>query len=114
YFSLYMLSRFSGARVFAFEPMPMNFTLLNRYRKENPNLDFNPVNKAVGAKEETLVLNYDARDEFTTSATVFDTQVQPDKIEVECTTLAGIFQANKLEKIDFLKLDCEGSEYGII
>ncbi len=40
YFSLYMLSRFPRARVFAFEPMPFNFQQLQRYQKTYPSLSF--------------------------------------------------------------------------
>lgn len=33
---------------------------------------------------------------------------------VECLTLARVFEEYRIDRIDLLKLDCEGSEYGII
>ncbi|MFZ4398696.1 MAG: FkbM family methyltransferase [Bacteroidales bacterium] len=34
--------------------------------------------------------------------------------KVECKTLETILIENKIEKVDFLKMDCEGSEYAIL
>jgi hypothetical protein len=34
--------------------------------------------------------------------------------KVQTTTLEGIFEKNRIEKCDLLKLDCEGSEFKII
>lgn len=114
YFSLFMLSRFKGARVYAFEPIGMNFKLLKQYKEENPNLAFTVVNQAVAGQQGTVVLNYDAGDQFTTSASIFDNKTEPDQVEVQSTTLEAILKKNRLNKIDFLKLDCEGSEYDIV
>lgn len=114
YFSLFMLSDFSGSKVYAFEPILMNFKLLQQYKEENKNLAFTVVNQAVGGQQGKIVLNYDAGDQFTTSATIFDNKTEPDQVEVQCTTLEAIIEKNKLNKIDFLKLDCEGSEYDIV
>ncbi len=114
YFSLFMLSNFRGSKVYAFEPIGMNFKLLKQYKEENSNLHFTVVNQAVGGQQGTIVLNYDAGDQFTTSASIFDNRAEPDQVEVQCTTLEAILEKNKLNKIDFLKLDCEGSEYDIV
>jgi FkbM family methyltransferase len=114
YFSLFMFSKDKKAKVFAYEPMPLNFKLLNAYKTENPNLNFTVVNKAVSKEKTTITLNYDAKDSFSTAASIFDLNAQTDKIEVETTTLEAILNDNHLDKIDFLKLDCEGSEYGIL
>lgn len=114
YFSLFILNKFPQAKVFSFEPMPVNFKLLNKYKNENPSLDFNIFNKAVSNTNETIVLAYNADDSFTTSATIFDNSGQSDTAEVSAITLASIIEENKLDKIDLLKLDCEGSEYKIL
>ncbi len=94
--------------------MPGNFKLLNKYKNENPSLDFNIFNKAVSNTNETIVLAYNADDSFTTSATIFNNSGQSDTAEVSAITLASIIEENKLDKIDLLKLDCEGSEYKIL
>jgi FkbM family methyltransferase len=114
YFSLFMLSNNRNAQILAFEPMPMNYQLLKKYRDENSHLNFIPVNKAVSQRNETITLSYDARDSYTTSAGIFNGDKELDRMEVSATTLADIIDNYKLDKIDFLKLDCEGSEYPIV
>lgn len=114
YFSLFMLSNNQRTKIFAFEPMPMNYTLLEKYCNENSSYDFTPVNKAVSQQNGTIVLSYDATDSYTTSAGVFNGDRESDRLEVATTTLTSIMGNYKLDKIDFLKLDCEGSEYPII
>lgn len=114
YFSLFTLMRFPKAKVFSFEPMPMNFKLLSKYSSENPHLDFNPVNKAMSGEAGHITLQYDASDSFTTSASIFENTIGNDTLKVETTTLAHVLEANNIDKVDLLKLDCEGSEYSIL
>lgn len=114
YFSLFILNKFPQAKVYSFEPMPVNFKLLNKYKNENLQLDFTVFNKAVSNTNETIVLAYNADDSFTTSATILKNTNQSDTVEVSAITLASIIKENKIEKIDLLKLDCEGSEYKIL
>lgn len=114
YFSLYALMRHAKAKVISFEPMPMNFALLKKYAEENSRFDFTPVNKAVSDVKGHISLQYDANDSFTTSASIFDTAQGSDHLDVETTTLADIIAEYSLDRIDLLKLDCEGSEYPVL
>jgi FkbM family methyltransferase len=115
YFSLFALSRFSEARVFAFEPLPANFLLLKRQRSLNSGKLFSCVQKAVAAEKGSVTLSYDAKDSFSTSATLFAPAAeQLDEITVETTTLHDIFTDFGIERCDLLKMDCEGAEYGIL
>ncbi len=115
YFSLFSLVKYPDAKVVSFEPMPMNFKLLQKYCSENTALDFTPVNKAVSGSVGHITLQYDANDTFTTSASIFDSACGgSDTLKVETTTLADILDTHGLDKVDLLKLDCEGSEYSIL
>lgn len=114
YFSLSFFSIDPKAQILSYEPMPNNFELLKKYQNENADLNFKIFNNAVSGRKETLTLNYNANDSYTTSASIFESDNEPDKIHVETTTLEEIIKDNRLQKIDFLKLDCEGSEYEII
>jgi len=115
YFSLFALSRFPGARVFAFEPLPANFQLLERQRMQNGKKEFTCVQKAVSGEAGTLKLSYDAQDSFSTSATLFASDSgKLDEINVEAVTLHNIFTEFGIGRCDLLKMDCEGAEYGIL
>jgi FkbM family methyltransferase len=115
YFSLFALSRFPGARVFAFEPLPANFRQLERQRLLNGKEEFKCLQKAVAGEAGVLRLAYDAKDSFSTSATLFTTASgQLDEISVEAVTLHDIFVEFGIGQCDLLKMDCEGAEYGIL
>jgi FkbM family methyltransferase len=115
YFSLFALSRFRGARVVAFEPMPANYALLTRNRLLNAGLTWTCIQKAVSGETGELVLACDAGDGLTTSATVLaeDTS-QSERIRVPAVTLPEVFDDYRLGRCDLLKMDCEGAEFGIL
>lgn len=114
YFSLFALHQNPKAMVLSYEPMPNNFALLKKYKEENLSRIWHIYNMAVSGKEEVIHLNYDPSDSFTTDASIFNPYNHKDRIEVKCTTLENIISDHKLQQIDLLKLDCEGSEYGIL
>jgi FkbM family methyltransferase len=114
YFSLFMGAMFPKANIYAFEPMPMNFALLQQYKNENPKLNLIINNQAISKNIGAITLNYNANDSYSTAASIHDTHDQKDTIEVNTTTLEHFIKENSLAKIDFLKLDCEGSEYDIL
>jgi hypothetical protein len=37
-----------------------------------------------------------------------------ESIEIECVSLQQVFEANKIQICDLLKIDCEGAEYDIL
>lgn len=115
YFSLFMFSLNVKAKVFAYEPIPKNFDLLNQYKSENPDLNFQIFNMAVTKpNQKSITLHYDESDAFTTSASIFNDQKQKNKLVVGSTSLERIIQDHQLSKVDLVKLDCEGSEYEIL
>ncbi len=114
YFSLSILAKNPNIKVYAYEPLPINFQLLKQYKKENPTFDFNIYNLALSGQKEILHLHYDANDTFSTAASIFSNPTQADIIEVKATTLESIFIEHEIDHIDFLKLDCEGAEYSIL
>jgi len=115
YFSLFMLSRNKKANIYAFEPMPRNFGLLQQYKTDNNLTNFHAFNKAVADESiKELVLNYDDSDQFTTSATMFSDSKQQNQLRVPTTSLENIIKDNNLSHVDFVKIDCEGAEYSIL
>ena len=116
YFSLYAASRFENPTIYAFEPMPANFAQLKRNVSLNKTCRIFPFNQAVGKEEATVTMATDSLEGFSTVAKIADDGPRDDKgyrIEVSSTTIQKIFDDNRLEVCDFLKMDCEGAEYEI-
>lgn len=114
YFSLWWLSRFPQSKVIAVEPMPNNFALLSRNKALNEDKDLQVLNSAMNSQGGDLTLNFDQADSFTTSASALNDNGGKDKISVKAITLSQLKASFNLDRIDFLKLDCEGSEYDIL
>lgn len=113
YFSLFMFSQNSAAKVYSFEPMPFNFSQMRSYAETYPNFEWHIENKAIGPNNDPLVLYTSTVDEFSTMAGVFGDERRSKSIEVESKTISQVIDENHLGKIDLMKLDCEGSEYEI-
>src|SRR3989344_2723923 len=114
-FSIKAAQAGSCAKVFGYEPMPKNFELL----KENISLNnlkdrVRVFNEAVSGKNQYLELNYRDNDSGGASMYVFGNKEGLKSIKVKSTTLLDIFRINKIEKCDFLKIDCEGAEEDIL
>jgi FkbM family methyltransferase len=115
YFSLFFLSKYRNARIYAFEPHPYCFQVLSEYQKEFSNCDINISQEAVGDKNDTLILNTSNLDGFATMSSIFTNVHKKQKqFEVQSTTLDSVVQERGIETIGLLKLDCEGSEYSIL
>lgn len=113
FFSFFMLFRYPKAKIYAFEPMPFNFNMLQQYKENGRFHSLLPVNKAVTGKGGKLLLNHAGSHGFTTMSSIFNNQ-RKEQLEVASITLALIFAEYGLQTVDFLKMDCEGSEYDIL
>lgn len=116
YFTLFAVSRFPNARVIAFEPIPANYRQLERNRNLNPTSRIETFPFAVAGHSGEVTLSIDSHDSFTTSASIYnpDPNQHLDRIKVPCKNLSDIFEEQKIEKCDLLKMDCEGAEFDIL
>lgn len=115
YFSLFAVSRFPGASVFAFEPIPINYDQLARHCRLNASYNISAFPLAVSGQCGEVKLFFDKTDSFTTSATVLSLDgAADDQIRVPCVSLEKIFDDHHIGKCDLLKMDCEGAEYDIL
>lgn len=114
YFSLFIFFRFPKARVYAFEPMPYNYALLEQSKKKYVGFKFFPANKAISDSNSAIELHASKLDGYTTMASIFNSPGNSHTIKVDAMTLVDAMNQNDLERIDLLKLDCEGAEYAIL
>jgi FkbM family methyltransferase len=114
YFSLWWLARHPGSKIICVEPIPENFTLLKRNAALNPDKNVSLFNGAVDGQNGQIALRYTLTGGFTTAASSLHGADGQKEISVKCLSLAQLMSDFGLKQIDFLKLDCEGSEYAIL
>ncbi|MDX1627791.1 MAG: FkbM family methyltransferase [Fulvivirga sp.] len=115
YFSLAIFANYPTARVYSFEPHPYCFKVLEDYKKQYQNLDFNTVEKAVSDTNQEIPLFISKDKDFTTTSSIFDSaNKDTKKIMAKAVKLEDFIHEEGLDQIDLLKLDCEGSEYAIL
>lgn len=102
--------------VFAFEPDPKNFALLQRNVAENQCQNVVTVQKAVSAATRQLSL-YRSKDNFGDHRTYEprDTNVRPGRLKPSAVAVEAISLdeclASRQTSVDFVKMDIQGSEY---
>ena len=108
-FSLYASQFCKNGSIFTFEPMVENFDLLSENIKLN-NLDNIKIfNLAVSNSNSSVKLYLNQDD---AGHSMFSKSSK--SVTVNSISLQQIFDNNNIDYCDFLKLDCEGSEYEII
>ena len=111
-----VLFAMKGAKkVVSYEPLPDNF----EYVKTNVNLNslagvITIHNKGISGKTEKVRLEYSDEGKNTASGIARPERGRVNTVEIECVSLDDVFLENGLDKIDILKMDCEGSEYPAI
>lgn len=112
-FSLFVLFKIPGARVYTFEPEPQNFKCLERNIALNAMTHrCKPTHKAVcGARGERLLF---LTGENSGTNSMFNTGPFASQIKVQCITLEDIFSEFNISLCNLLKIDCEGAEYEIL
>ncbi len=130
-FTLFAASKTKNT-VYAFEPFPANFEVLQRNIASNALQNVVAYNSAVSDTSGTGKLFVNPHDG---KQNLLDEHILPEKIakyktdedldyldpskfkqyvNVSITTLQAFMDSNNVQKIDFLKLDCEGAEGAIL
>jgi len=112
--SLFFAKRFPDAVVYAFEPFEKNFSFLKK------NIEINdlqerviPVKKAVGDSDGELNLYLNCDNDGCHSL-LRTWNPQGKAVEVPVITLDNFIKEKKINKIDLLKIDCEGMELKVL
>ncbi len=118
FFNVLVFSKLKTARVFAYEPLASNIQLFRKTIDANPSMqNIQLIQAAVtGIAKDSIELFTEDTTDNTVVSSVFSgfNKLNQKKISVPAQSLTSIIEKNNLEKIDLLKLDCEGSEYDII
>ena len=108
-FTLFSSQFCKNGRIYCFEPVKDNFNMLKSNLKLNNIENVIVANTAVSSTTGSVTI-YLNEDEAGHSMHVPNQK----QIQVESFSLQDIFDSYKLEKCNFLKIDCEGEEYEII
>lgn len=98
-------------KVFAFEPDPANFVLLRRNVEENGYKNVVLINKAVSDRNGKIKLFLSENN--LADHRIYDSHDGRRFVEVESIKLDDYFEKNGI-KINFIKMDIEGAEYGAV
>lgn len=108
-FSLFASQFCKSGKIYCFEPIKENYEILLDNIDLNKIKNIIPLNLAV-SKENEPVRIYMNSDESAHSIFPQGNEF----VEVKSTTIEKIFDEQKIENCDLLKIDCEGAEYQII
>ncbi len=98
--------------IYAFEPHIGNYEILKTNLKQNRIR--NVVTKQLAVSDEIGEVELQLSQEDLNHSLEKAIEPTGETQKVQTTTLERIFQKNRLEQCDLLKLDCEGSEFKII
>lgn len=112
YFSIYSASRNKDGKIYSFEPYIESFKILEKNLKINNITNVVPINLGVSKNAGNLDLYLQSN--FAIGNSIYGERNSKSKIQIKTISLRDIINEYKITKIDFLKLDCEGSEYEIL
>ncbi len=111
-FSLYAALSHPQNRVYAFEPFPGSFELLQENLRLNDARNVQAFPEAIAQETGTFPLDMSSGEplQFSTESPA----ARDETLAVPSLSLADAFERLKLSRCHLLKMDCEGAEYGIL
>ena len=110
-FTLYAAHHAKNGKIYSFEPAEDNFRLLKENIRINNFRNVEVFNKAVGGKKGKLIF-FVSQTRNKGQNSMYKLGESQKEITVDKISFRDFLK--KLEKIDFLKMDCEGAEYDIL
>ena len=102
----------NAGQVLAFEPDPSNFEILKKNAKLNNYKNIILEQKAVGDKHGRTTLY---QSDHPGKHRIFpQTEQAKSQVQVELTNLDNYFDSDMIDKINFIKIDVEGMEFGVL
>ena len=109
-FTIFVSQFCKNGKIITIEPINENFKLLQENLELNNIKNVKVFHKAVSNKNGITVMYFDNEDHAAHSL-IYN---QTNKREIESITLEKIFELENIETCNYLKLDCEGSEFMIL
>ncbi|MCB1474333.1 MAG: FkbM family methyltransferase [Rhodobiaceae bacterium] len=115
FFALQILCDHPDAQVISFEPLSGNFRLMEENRRAFPQARWTIVNAAVAGHDgEIEIYSHAGPEAYTSGASMESSDEQTIATRCRAVTLKSILAENRLDRVELLKLDCEGAEYEIL
>lgn len=100
------------ARIYAFEPEPENFALLQRNVKAYPNITALPI--ALSRTDGPLYLGGGTDGDFVSFQTLSSKRPNSNQLEVSGRNPATLLTELGIRRVDLIKIDVEGAEYDVL
>ncbi|MSQ60469.1 MAG: FkbM family methyltransferase [Betaproteobacteria bacterium] len=118
FFTLFAIHEFKAQRIFAYEPIPANYSQLAKNVAANRLSSVRIFCLGVSGESGAREFRLNSTQEFTTAARIDDLNTSESKdasnLKVDCVDLQTVAGTHVCQPIDLLKLDCEGAEYEIL
>lgn len=114
--SLYIAKKYPNVKIYSYEAHPINYQNLIRNISHNNITNIVAHNLAVSHTDGDLV-NITLSPNNTGSSSIFKSAKTDNEFlnfNIETISLDTIISTNNIEKVKFLKIDCEGSEFDIL
>mgnify|MGYP001168166751 FL=1 len=112
YFTIYAAKNAYQGIIYSIEPYRESFEILKKNLKLNNLTNVKPFHAAISKATAQVTLYIDKNNQIGNS--IFRTDETTESEKVDSFSLGDFVKKNKIEKIDFLKIDCEGAEFEIL
>jgi FkbM family methyltransferase len=112
-FSVFASKFAKEGKIFSFEPVPENFEGLKENIRINDSKNITPLQVAISDRKGTKNL-FISENSGGHSFYESISRGSGKKVKVSTISLNDFIKENKIKKVDYLKMDCEGAEYSIL
>jgi FkbM family methyltransferase len=113
-YALYAAVTQPQAQVYAFEPFPESFALMQENLGRNEITNVRAFNNAIAAESGELILDLTHGEPLQFQSHARKISRIKESLPVQAISLADALAMLELETCDLLKMDCEGAEYAIL
>lgn len=110
--ALLLSRRYPLAKIYTFEPEPENFSILEKNTFGISNIEI--FNFGLSNTNQTLMLKKPGDPINFGGYSVFNKGVGEDHKEIELKSILEFIEKKEIQKIDVIKIDCEGAEFDIL